>query len=134
MLTTWAFPIVQFVEISDDAIVRTDRLDITETPRWGGTGREISEDDPESKNEMLPNSGVAMWGGVSRTREGLDWMVGESFAGEGDLEPSRSNFKDKGPPVGDTGDSCGDVAVELIEFDVERKEVRLISAICANRI
>lgn len=62
MLTTCAFPMVQFAEISDDAIVRIDRFDITETPRCSFLGLsswlDSSDDLVESKNDMLPKSGV----------------------------------------------------------------------------
>ena len=72
MLTTCAFPIVQLDEISDEAIVRIDRFDMTETPRCSFLGLssclDSSDDVAESKNDMLPKSGVLSWGGASDTK------------------------------------------------------------------
>lgn len=57
MLTTCALPIVQLEEISDDAIVSIDRLDIMETPR--SRRLDSSDDVGDSKNDVWPNSGVS---------------------------------------------------------------------------
>ena len=62
MLTTCAFPIVQLEDISDEAMVRMDLFDITETPRCNflalSSWLDSSDDRFESKKDMLPKSGV----------------------------------------------------------------------------
>lgn len=68
---TFALPNVQLDdEISEEAMVKFERLDITDTPRFKDLGSSDVEV-PESKKEICPKSGVSRWGGVFRIRLGL---------------------------------------------------------------
>lgn len=132
MFTTCAFPIVQLDEISDEAIVRMDRLDITETPRCNFLGLsswlDSSDDLVESKKDMLPKSGVSSCGAVSLTKPGVSGMYDtKPLDTGGDVSYWMSSFIDGGG-ARSTGDTCSVVYDELAESVIDRKETRLTSS------
>ena len=134
MLTTWALPIVQFEEMSDEAMVSIERFDITDTPRFNLFGFS-SDNVAEPRNEVSPTRGASVSIGVAMLR---NWSVlvvapvpSSLDKGEGDCEYGGSVTMEGGGAL-TTGEDGSEAMDELVDSVVDRKERRLRSSMAAN--